>query len=377
MENGKAELISLLTGNGSSAERVLGDQMLQNIQQQPPAQDPAQQQQVQQPVVIQGQQQQQPADPAQQQQFIEIDTPAGKIKVEGQQQAPPKLETFEDAFKVISSDLGMPIEKPQDVVERLAPAIKDMRKLSSQAGEAQTKYTHLEQAIASLPDPMKAAIEAYASDPTSDKWLSVISNKTAIPFSKNVDEIDKFKLVEFYYPGQTTEDALSSDDDTKAKELYNLARERYVLDKSKRDLEIKGRIDKAAQLQNAVSASIEKSVESISKYLDIPTVDEGQVLDIKHTLSTQGVDSLFKDENGAWKEDAAARVLMAKHGPEILKGFIKYIQNIATSKANEQIVDMGGQSAVRGSGNQVQHQQVDEATKMLQGLLAGNTNHYS
>lgn len=385
------DLMGMMLGSkgAQATERMVKDGVIKltDEQQQPPAGGNQQQQPPNPPA---GNQQQQPpagGDNQQQQpptneEFIE--TPLGKIPVKKNQAAPAPVEvsTWEDVFKqeALSKTFGRNFEKPQEFFETGIKQVQEWRSQAAQANDHKTKYDNLAEAFKALPDPVKevvnAAIEGVKAGDNS--WEKMLNVAPRIDFSKPADQVDKKLLVNTYFPNKFEAEELDDADNKAVQVALESARSLYEKDRSERERSAAEMVRQAQQRQDAVSASLNNAIEKLNNHLPIP-VDEARINQVKTMMEKGSWKEALFNQDGTWKESAAANILLATNGAETLGTVMKFMENRLTTQHNEQMVLRGDKATVQGDGNGASDK-VKQLSKENQDALAqmmrGKKSHY-
>jgi hypothetical protein len=105
-----------------------------------------------------------------------------------------------------------------------------------------------------------------------------------------------------------------------------------------------------------------------------PDLDAKGIKEISKVLESGDINSLFFDKNGAYKTDAAERVLLALYGKETIKSMMKVSAKRAESATNEDILSRGANKPRAQKGGGSQKGVVDEKTKKAIDVLVGGLN---
>lgn len=349
-------------------------------QQQQAATPPAPADNKQQPPA--GDNQQQPPAPGNEE-FIE--TALGKIPVKKNPPAPAapaQINTWDDVFKqeALSNTFGRNFEKPQDFFETGIKQVQEWRSQAAQANDHKTKYENLAEAFKALPEPVKevvnAAIEGVKAGDNS--WEKMLNVAPRIDFSKPADQVDKKLLVNTYFPNKFEAEELDDADNKAVQVALESARSLYEKDKSERERSAADMVRKAQQQQEAVSASLNNAIEKLNNHLPIP-VDEARINQVKTMMEKGSWKEAIFNQDGTWKESAAANILLATNGAETLGTVMKFMENRLTTQHNEQMVLRGDKATVQGDGNGASDK-VKQVSKENQDALAqmmrGKKSHY-
>lgn len=266
------------------------------------------------------------------QEFV-VDSPLMKIAKEKQ------------AEETISLDKIDGIEKVNEILSKELPEVKDLPTLLESYKELSTKLSDYEQVKKTNEDFINGfrnlhpdLIKAIELHETGQDFREYISGRPNVDFTKDVKNIDKIDLIKAYFPDKITADDIEAMDeesdyyDPKVARYINTLHENAV---AKFNAEKKESMDyaeaylrKEDERKQVYSESVKKSLASVKEYF--PDAPATYVKSIEEKILNNGIASLFYDENGLLKADAAARFVMASDDG---KNLVTQLQRIAHEKA--------------------------------------------
>jgi hypothetical protein len=295
-----------------------------------------------------------------QEEFI-VDSPLFKIKKE-------KEESVD-----FSSIEG--IEKVNEFLSKELPDIKDVntllssyKELSSKATEYETVKSQNEQLITGLsnldPDLIKA-IEIYEQ---GGDFRSYISSRPSLDYKKSATEISKIDLIKAYFPEDLSQDDIEGSD--KDSDYYDEKTEKYVnrlhkeainkFNEEKKEWSERGEKDlaKANEYTQHYEKSVKTSLNSVKEFFpDAPTT---YIKSIEDKLMKNGIQSLFYDEKGFLKQDAAARFVRASDdGGNLITQLQKIAYDKAKTEANLDILTRSQRTAPNQGARSVKQGESD------------------
>jgi hypothetical protein len=182
-------------------------------------------------------------------------------------------------------------------------------------------------------------------------------------FDKSFDKQDDFKVINYYFKDKfsTKEDYLAMKEESPdmLAEYIGFAKMKFNDDKAKYESKKKEVITKTQstiqESQNKYSESVNKTVSKFST--DYKTFKPEQVKTIQKVLDNggNGILSLFMNNDGSLKDNAAELVSFVQYGKTLLESQKRMAANQAASKAVEQVVSRGADAPLldnrAGSGD--------------------------
>jgi hypothetical protein len=247
------------------------------------------------------------------------------------------IENLDHVLGVVSKNFGMEIKAPAELPQFFEKA-QGWRKDSEQLKQTSTRLSTIERDIQSLPPEFFTAFEMIAAG----KDYRDAFQKPKFDLSLTADKQDKRALIEHYFPDEFTDaDFAEATPGTALKIATQAATDKYNIEKSSYETKRAGLAKDIEARQTAYKSSVASSVTTLKQ--SFPEADENVVNTIS-TLLEGGADqikSLFIDENGSVKTDAAERLMLALHGKDVLMDLSEVAANQRESEINEEILTKG------------------------------------
>ena len=353
---------------------------------------PVAEQQIQeeeQPVnLLSGQQSQEEVIPVENEEIVEEVEKLEEVKEESLLDSPlmkmtkPKTEgdidiSSLDGFDKINELVAKEFTDIKDIPS-LMESYKELSGKLSDYESVKQKSEELINGLSSLPPDLIKAIELAES---GQDYRQYISSMPTIDFKKDADSINKIDLIKAYFPDKlTAEDIEAIDEDSdyydpKAARLVDTLHERAVekfnAEKKSFDGQAEAYLKKEDERREVYSNSVRNSLSSVKE--SFPDAPASYVKSIEEKLMNNGIASLFYDENGLLKADAAARFVMASDDG---KNLVTQLQRIAHEKAkteaNLDILTKGQRTAPSTSARTMGKADLgDKAKSYVEGLLGG------
>jgi len=353
---------------------------------------PVAEQQIQeeeQPVnLLSGQQSQEEVIPVENEEIVEEVEKLEEVKEESLLDSPlmkmakPKTEgdidiSSLDGFDKINELVAKEFTDIKDIPS-LMESYKELSGKLSDYESVKQKSEELINGLSSLPPDLIKAIELAES---GQDYRQYISSMPTIDFKKDADSINKIDLIKAYFPDKLTEEDIEAIDedsdyyDPKAARLVDTLHERAVekfnAEKKSFDGQAEAYLKKEDERREVYSNSVRNSLSSVKE--SFPDAPASYVKSIEEKLMNNGIASLFYDENGLLKADAAARFVMASDDG---KNLVTQLQRIAHEKAkteaNLDILTKGQRTAPSTSARTMGKADLgDKAKSYVEGLLGG------
>ncbi len=256
----------------------------------------------------------------------------------------PSFETSDEALEYMKKKYS--VKDPSKFFE----SVDKWRNQSQKASDYESNYDELVEGLGSLPQPIKDAIDAYAN--AQDYREAFKQSTPSIDFSKDVDDLDKEAVVSHYFKAKVEKQKKKVDDgelypeeyDEYIEDMYDSAERLFKSDKKDWERERVDYIRQEEESNEALKNSAINSVDSLkNKY---PNFSSNELRKIRTSLVDGGLENLFYDKNGVFKEDAAEKVALALYGDKLIQSFIKQAESKSESKANANIVARGKKKMV-------------------------------
>ena len=275
------------------------------------------------------------------------------------------FELGEEAMNYLQSKYS--IEDPN----KFFTSVDKWRNDSQKQSETEGQLSELLEGIQSLPDNIKASIEAYAN---GGDYVEAFGAKKGVDFSKDFSSQDEDEIVEYYYPEKYAKlmkklndgDLSDEEVDERVNDLYDIASSLY--DRDKKSIEDR-RADLVREQQERgkiVKSSASSSVDFLKK--QFPNFKSGDLQRIKKVLVDGTAESYLYNKDGSIKEEAALKLAFFFHGEKILEKARDVSKKKGMSEANMETVRRGKKKlkSNKSTSGAQQSSQADDAVAHLQ-----------
>lgn len=241
-------------------------------------------------------------------------------------------------------------------------SVDKWRNDSQKLTDVQEEKAELLEALASLPDNLKASINAFASGADYNEAFGSVNR---FDFNRDFDDHKKDDIVNYYFPDKyksiikkLDEDDITEDvADERINDLADAAKALYK--KDRKSIEDK-RADLIRQEQvktKKVKESVVSSVKNLEK--QFPNFNSAEKQRIRQILVNGDTDSIFRNKDGSYKDDAALRLANALHYEKLNKRSASVAKNQGITEANLEIVNKSKKKLDKGkSSSAMQKEQV-------------------
>lgn len=268
-----------------------------------------------------------------------------KIKPKEKEKATLDIESFDELPKVLKQKYGQDIKDVKGMTKFFETA--DKWRSDSQNLEKITKEK--DNAIAVFENLPADLLEDVKAHYRGEDYREAREKTPKLDFSKPAEKQDLKKLVNAYFPGEFKEEDFDSDEKSKELAIAEKASiKQYNTDKATREQRATQEIEKAATRTKAYKASVNSSVEALKK--DFPDMTADVISDIKETLSSGSLVSIFFNNDGTAKPNSAKMLALAQHGEYFIGQLMEIARRQGESEANEEVVERGNTKRKPGNG---------------------------
>ena len=269
-----------------------------------------------------------------------VDSPLLQIKneVNTAQAAPNPLANVQGIDQV-NSYLSSQIPGVENL-ESLISGYSELSQSVTASSEVQANYDQLVNGLNNLhPD----ILEVMRMNEAGEDFRGYLSSRPDIDYTADERDVDVKSLVKAYFPEKISE--ADYDASNKDSENYDANTERFVKGVEERALEKFGRdkteyssradeyIEKNQGRKLEYNTSIKESLSSVKGIF--PGVQDSYLNSVEDKIMKNGIDSLFYDDKGNLKADAAAQFVMASDdGRDLLATLQTIAQKKAATEAN-------------------------------------------
>jgi hypothetical protein len=223
-------------------------------------------------------------------------------------------------------------------------SVNKWRSDAQKFSDTQSKYDELLDGMHSLPEEIKASINAYAN---GQDYIEAFGTQDRLDFKLDFQKQDEDAIVKHYYPKKyksiikrLDDDDLTEDEaDERIKDLKDAAEQVYKRDQKsieeKRATYVREEQERQKSLKESASGSVDFLRETF------PNFKSSDLQRIKKTLVDGSFESLLYDRKGAVKQDAALRLAFALHYEQILNQEKEKAESKGKTKANLEIAGRG------------------------------------
>lgn len=287
------------------------------------------------------------------------------------------IEDINGLTQKAKEELGLEVEKPEDVLNSL----KDYKEKAEKAGDKEKELNDMQNMLDQLPEELQAGIQAYMS---GEDHLQVINSRPNLDFSKAKDDIPKADLVKTYYPDQfdgedieAIREGTASEDLQKRFDLASQEAERkFEGDKNKHQEYLKDQQTKLEQHKEKFNESLQYAEQEFKR--DFPNADPKYIEEVREQLSNPAL--LFYNEDGSLRKDAFKRLAFGKDGDQLLDQYKQQVKREEQNKTKREALkgtpskpDKNKQRT-RGQG-QGQKELSPEAKATISGLFGLTKNN--
>lgn len=283
------------------------------------------------------------------------------------------LEGLEKVNEFLSSKIEG-VKSVEDVVSKYS----ELQTQFNEVAEFKTQYETLLNGLKSLP---KDLVEAIRLAETGEDYRSYISSVPSLDFNKEAKELDTKALIKAYYGDKVTDadfeaaDRDSDEYDPNVEKYINTLKEHSVekfnRDKQSFNEKTEQYLSSRQKQEENYKSSVKNSLSSVKEFF--PDVTDSYLQNVESKLLENGINSLFFDENGQLKADAAARFVRASDdGGNLITQLQRIAYDKAKTEANLDILTRSQRTSPE-SGGRVQKQDVNEekVNTYIQNLVGG------
>lgn len=271
-------------------------------------------------------------------------------KKTGKTAAAITIEKPEQILDVIKMNFG---QEYKDIKEtsKFFETAQGWRKDAEKLKTVDTELSTLKKDIEGLPQEFFVAFSKMAK---GEDWKEAFTGGPKVDYTVPFEKQDIKNLVNTYFPGKFTDQDFAEQDKSEMLKLAEEAvKKNFDSDKKTYDANRAAVKDQASKRAEAQKAAVSSSVTRLKERF--PKMDEEFLQETQSIMEggAQNILSLFLNQDGTVKPEAAIMLMMAKYGEqELLPQAMEVAANIAESRANEDLVTRGadGPKPKQGSG---------------------------
>lgn len=282
-----------------------------------------------------------------------------------------KIEKLDDVLSVFSKNLGMDLKEAGDL-SKVVSQTKEWRQSAEKLKTVQSDYDKLIQEYQSLPTEIHEAVRLISE---GKDFKEAFIAKTGLDLKKDIASVDKKELIKHYFPDKFTDDDFSQEEPSAALAIAEEAAiKQFNVDKqqfeAKRALDIK----RAEDNLKAFNTSVESSVTNLTT--SFPNADKDGINAVKQVMlgGPKAVIEMLM-ENGAFKADAAEKLLFLMHGKDIISDYAEIAANERETQVNEELLKHSTDkpAPIRTNGTPTQKVEMSEEDKATYEALKRTT----
>jgi hypothetical protein len=240
-------------------------------------------------------------------------------------------------------------------VNKFFDSVDTWRKQSQEGAKIRDQYEEIVEGLQSLPDDIKAAIDAFAGG--KDYKQAFTENTSLVNFREDIEKQDREDVVSHYFKDKYAklktkyeEGDLDEDDfEDRVSDLYDSAKKLFNVDKERFEKQRAELMKQQEELAGKFKQSAVSSVERLQQ--EYPNFSRQELQKVRTRLVKGDIDSIFKNPDGTYKDDAAELISFALYGKRVIQELLESAERRGESKANEEIVRRGSRS-MRSSKSQ-------------------------
>jgi hypothetical protein len=272
------------------------------------------------------------------------------------------IENEEQFLGAIKSQFGQELKDIKET-PKFFETVKKWRADSQNSEKAVKERDNAVSLLENLPDDLLESVQQYYK---GEDYRKAFVNNPKIDFSKPAEKQDKANLVNHYFPGKFIADDFEEETPSPALEIaLEASTKQYNSEKVGRENLRAKEMDKATKRQELFKSSINSSVEHLRASFPgvLPDVEQ----DIQSTLTGGDLMSEFFNPDGSYKQDAAEKLMLARHGKEFMAQLMEVAAHLGETQANEDMLTRGADKPkpVKGKGKDNVRSEVKEAIEEL------------
>jgi len=286
-----------------------------------------------------------------------------------------KIEGIEGVNTFIS-------EKHPDIkdLNGLMTSYDNMTSENASLLEMKVQNEKLINGLSNLDPDLVEAIRLYESGEDYREYLNTQPN---ISYDSKVEDVDSKTLINAFYPGKVSDEDFeaankdSDDYDPNVARFVDTVHENAVAKFNETKAGKVGRADNYLAAKEAKDNLFRESVgNSLSSVKDFfPDATPTYIKGVEEKMLNDGIKSLFFDENGQAKPDAAARFVRASDdGANLVSQLQKIAYNQATTDANLNTLTRGQRTAPENSGREMRQDEPQEQVNAWITDVMGSAN---
>ena len=281
----------------------------------------------------------------------------------------PEAKNYSEDVNSFVTEFGF--ESASDFESKL----KEYRETSAQVGELKDKVENNDNLFAQMPKDMYNSVVAFFNN--EEDWRKHVSDK-GIDYTQDFNSISKEEILNTFFPNEFSaddwEEYNDEDGDTNVKKAIDIALRNASGEFESKKNEIMSYQSEVSNRQAKSMESIGNSINNTLKNLpsQMQGLSESYVKSIESKIRNNEILSLFYEQDGTLKPDAAHRLILAQDGSNLLEQYSNLYKVQAKNEATQEILDrssdapnktQGGSSTASGAGKSAVQQNIDRMTE--------------
>ena len=281
----------------------------------------------------------------------------------------PEAKNYSEDVNSFVTEFGF--ESASDFESKL----KEYRETSAQVGELKDKVENNDKLFAQMPKDMYNSVVAFFNN--EEDWRKHVSDK-GIDYTQDFNSISKEEILNTFFPNEFSaddwEEYNDEDGDTNVKKAIDIALRNASGEFESKKNEIMSYQSEVSNRQAKSMESIGNSINNTLKNLpsQMQGLSESYVKSIESKIRNNEILSLFYEQDGTLKPDAAHRLILAQDGSNLLEQYSNLYKVQAKNEATQEILDrssdapnktQGGSSTASGAGKSAVQQNIDRMTE--------------
>lgn len=259
------------------------------------------------------------------------------------------IETPDHILNVIKSDFGQEIKDIKELPKFFESA-KKWRTDSQKAQESSQKLEQYEKLLEGLPNEFLDGIQSFYN---GEDYMKAFSDRPKFNFDLPVEKQDIKALVNHYYKDKFTDEDFAEEQKSQALQIAESASiDKYNAEKQAKENQRAIYTQNAQKQLEAVKASVNSSVASLRQ--SFPDAEPTELKNVQSTLEggINAVASMFFNQDGTVKPEAAERLMLAVHGKSVIDDLTRAAAHSAETAVAEEMLSRGNEtrSPKKGQG---------------------------
>ena len=255
-----------------------------------------------------------------------------------------------------------------DTLQKFMENSAKWRSAATKASDLESQVSQYEEVFNNAPESLISGLKAYF-DGRKD-WASEITNMSTLDYKQNVENMNAADLVNHYFPGEFDPEDFTAEDKPQALTIAErAAKEKFISEKKSLEEKSAMQMEAATKRFNARKESMASSFSSLKE--SFPNLESSVEKSITKAMESGDINSLFLNNDGSYKPDAAEKLLMAMHGKKTIDNLMKVAARKAESKTNEDILTRGADTPAPPKGGPSNDVMGIKLKNELQDILGG------